>query len=243
MTPDRLRRIALTAGLLYLVTFAASLPQLKLFKDMIDNRDFVSGHGSTTPVLWGCLLELITAAAGIGTAVALYPVTKRVSQTAAIGFVTSRVVEGVLIAVGVMNVLTLVTMRSDFAGASGAQADALAVNGHALVEARQWTFLLGPGLMPVVNALFLGFVMYRSGLVPRIIPAVGLIGAPILLASSTATLFGAWGQTSHFAALCALPIAAWEFSVGVWMAVKGLRPSAVVVTTESPVVEVPALVG
>jgi hypothetical protein len=243
MTTDRMRKISLTAGVLYLVTFAASLPQLKLFKDVIDNRGFIRGHGSTTPVLWGCLLELITAAAGVGTAVALYPVTKRVSQTAAIGFVTSRLAEGILIAVGVMNVLTVVSMRSDFAGATGAQADALTVNGHALIEARQWTFLLGPGLMPAVNALFLGYVMYRSGLVPRIIPTVGLIGAPLLLVSSIATMFGMWDQVSSAAFFFALPVAAWEFSVGVWMTVKGFRPTALVPTTESPAVKEPALVG
>jgi len=113
-----MRKIALASGVLYLVTFAASIPQLKLFADVIDNSDYISTPGSNTPLLWGACLEVITAAAGIGTAVVLYPVTRRVSQTAAIGFVTSRVVEASLIVVGVVSLLSVVTLRDDFAGAT-----------------------------------------------------------------------------------------------------------------------------
>jgi Domain of unknown function (DUF4386) len=228
---DPMRKVSLAGGLLYLLTFAASFPQLALFADVIDNRDFIRGSGSTTPVLWGSWLEVVTAAAGIGTAVALYRVTKRVSQTAAIGFVTSRVVEATLIIVGVMSLLTLVTLRHDFAGATAAQQDALDVTGRALVEMRQWTFLLGPGLIAGVNGLFLGYVMYRGRLVPRIIPTIGLIGAPLIILSSTATVFGLWGQVSTAGALCALPIATWEFSLGMWLTVKGFKPTPYTSTT------------
>ncbi|MGH8861593.1 MAG: DUF4386 domain-containing protein [Jatrophihabitantaceae bacterium] len=228
---DPMRKISLAGGVLYLITFAASLPQLKLFKDVIDNRDYIRTTGSSTSLLWGALLEVITAAAGIGTAVALYPVAKRVSQTAAIGFVTSRVVEATLMVVGVVSLLSVVTLRHDFAGATGAQANALTVTGHALVTMRQWTFLLGPGLIPGVNALFLGYVMYRSRLVPRIIPTVGLIGAPLILMSATATVFGGWAQVSAVGALCALPVAAWEFSLGVWLTFKGFKPTPLAAAT------------
>ncbi len=221
---DRTRKIALAGGILYLVTFAASIPQLKLYKHLVDNPGgFVTGHGSNAAVLWGSLLEIITAAAGIGTAIALYPVTRRVSRSAAIGFITTRVVEGALIVVGVMSVLSVVTLKADFAGAAGAQADSLRVTAEALVDARQWTFLLGPGIVPAFNAMFLGYVMYRSGLVPRLIPTIGLIGAPLLLISATGTIFGGWAQTSGTAFLLALPIAVWEFSLGVYLTFKGFK--------------------
>ncbi len=221
------RKVALAGGLLYLLTFAASIPQLKLFGTVVDDPEgFVTGHGGTAPVLWGSWFEVITALAGIGTAVALYPVTRRVSKAAAIGFVTSRVTEAALILVGVVSMLTVVTMRADLAGATGARADALRVTGHALVQLRQWTFLLGPGVMAGINGLFLGYLMYRSRLVPRIIPTIGLIGAPLILASSTATMFGLWDQVSRPAAVLALPVAAWEFSLGIWLTVKGFRAEA-----------------
>jgi hypothetical protein len=224
---DRMRKIALAGGVLYLITFAASFPQLKLFASVVDDPEgYVTGRGSNAPLLWGSWLEVITAIAGVGTAVALYPVTRRVSRTAAIGFVTSRVVEATLILVGVVSLLAAMTMRGDLAGATGARAEALRVTGHALVEMRQWTFLLGPGLIAGINGLFLGYVMYRSRLVPRIIPVVGLIGAPVILASATGTIFGLWDQVSAVGAALALPIAAWEFSLGVWLTVKGFRPAA-----------------
>jgi hypothetical protein len=224
---DRMRKIALAGGVLYLITFAASLPQLKLFAKIVDDPEgYVIGRGSNTAVLWGSWLEVITAIAGVGTAVALYPVTRRVSKTAAIGFVTSRVVEAALILVGVISLLAVVTLRGDLAGATGARAESLRVTGHALVEMRQWTFLLGPGLMAGINGLFLGYVMYRSRLVPRLIPTIGLIGAPLILASATGTIFGLWDQVSAPAAALALPVAAWEFSLGVWLTVKGFKPAA-----------------
>ncbi|HVX42361.1 MAG TPA: DUF4386 domain-containing protein [Mycobacteriales bacterium] len=223
---SRMRRIALTGGVLYLITFAASIPQLALFHDVINDENYILGTASNTPLLVGCVLEIVTAAAGIGTAIALYPVTRRVSRSAAIGFITSRVVEGTLIVVGVMSLLALVTLQDDLAGASGARADALAVTGQALVALRQWTFLLGPGIIPAVNALFLGYVLYRARLVPRILPAIGFAGVPLLLTSAVVTIFGGWDQVSAAAALLALPIALWEFSLGVWLTVKGFRQPA-----------------
>jgi uncharacterized protein DUF4386 len=120
-----------------------------------------------------------------------------------------------------MSLLSLVTLQGDFAGATGAQAEALGVTGAALVAMRQWTFLLGPGLIAGINALFLGTALYRGRLVPRVIPVIGLVGAPIILVSATATIFGGWDQTSAAGALCALPIAVWELSLGVWLIVKG----------------------
>ncbi|WP_426562010.1 DUF4386 domain-containing protein [Angustibacter sp. McL0619] len=223
-TMDPMRRVSLAAGVLYLITFVASFPQLKLFAHLIDDpTGYISSAGSNTPVLWGSWLEIVTAAAGIGTAVALYPVTRRISRTAAIGFVTSRVVESALILVGVVCVLSVVTLQGHFAGATGAQADAVGVTGEALVAMRQWTFLVGPGVIAGVNGLFLGYAMYKGRLVPRIIPTVGLIGAPLILMSASATIFGLWDQVSGAGALCALPIAAWEFSLGVWLTVKGFR--------------------
>jgi Domain of unknown function (DUF4386) len=223
-----MRKVALAAGVLYLITFAASIPQLKLFANVIDDpTGYITGAGSNTAVQWGSLLEIITAVAGVGTAIVLYPVTRRISRTAAIGFVTSRVVEATMILVGVLSLLSVVTLQHHFAGATGAQAEALGVTGAALVAMRQWTFLLGPGLMAGVNDLLLGYLMYRSRLVPRIIPIIGLVGAPIILLSDAATIFGGWTQVSTIGALCGLPVAAFEFSLGVWLTVKGFRSSAV----------------
>ncbi|HEY6743206.1 MAG TPA: DUF4386 domain-containing protein [Lapillicoccus sp.] len=220
------RKIALAGGIAYLVTFAASIPQLKLFADVIDDpTGYIGNPGSNAALQWGSVLEVMTAASGVATAVLLYPVTRRVSRSAAIGFVTSRVVEAALILVGVVSILSVVTLQQHFAGATGAEAQALGVTGESLVAMRQWTFLLGPGVMAGVNDLLLGYILYRSGLVPRRMAIIGLVGGPLILLSDVATILGVWGQVSTAGFLFGLPVAVFEFSVGVYLTVRGFRPA------------------
>jgi hypothetical protein len=218
---DPVRKATLVAGLFYIGTFVFSIPALGLYDGVVNDPNFVLGAGSDQGVLWGALIEILTALTGIGTAVALYPVIKRHGPGRAVGFIASRTLEAALICAGVLAVLAVYTLRQDFAGASDTAA--LTTTASGLVAVKDWSFLLGPGIMATVNALCFATIMYQSRLVPRWIPTVGLIGAPLLLASSVATLFGAWEQVSAIAMLLTLPIATWEFSVGVYMAVKGFR--------------------
>jgi hypothetical protein len=223
---DPMRRTSLAAGVLYLITFV-SIPTLALYQPVREQADFILGAGSDAGVRWAALTEVVVALACIGTAVVLYPVAKRQSPTAAIGFVSARVLEAGLIIVGVVNVLAVLTLRQDVAGTPGADEGALITTGHTLAAAYDWTFLLSQSLIPAFNALFLGYVMYRSGLVPRILPLMGLVGAPLLLASDVAIFFGLYDRMAPVAVLTALPIAAWELSLGLYLTVKGFRPAAV----------------
>lgn len=218
---DPTRKAALAAGLFYIGTFVFSIPALGLYDGVVNDPNFVLGAGSDQGVRWGGLIEVLTALTGIGTAVALYPVIKRHGPGRAVGFVASRTLEAAMIFTGVLAVLAVYTLRQDFTGATDTAA--LTTTASGLVAVKDWSFLLGPGIMPAINALCFATIMYQSRLVPRWIPTVGLIGAPLLLASSTASLFGAWDQVSSAALLMALPIATWEFSVGVYMTVKGFR--------------------
>jgi hypothetical protein len=233
---DTTRKLALWAGVLYLVTFAASIPTLAMKAPIADHTDFILGHGSTAPVVWAGFLDFICAVAGIGTAVALYPVTRRYSRTSAIGFLSSRTLEGAILVVGAISLLSVVTLRNDVTGGSSS---ALVTTGQSLLAQHDLAFLFGPGFMPAFNALFLATVVYRFGLVPRWIPVLGFIGAPLLFASSLATLLGGHGQISETATVFALPIAAWEFSLGVYMAVKGFKRPTVGV--DAPVNDSPVL--
>jgi Domain of unknown function (DUF4386) len=216
---DKMRRTALTAGVFYLITFV-SIPTLALYGPVRDHRDWVLGSGASTGVLVGGFLEVIVALAGIGTAVTLYPVVKRQNEGVALGFVAARVLEAGMIFTGVVSLLSLVTLQQ--AGAAGANAAALVTTGASHVAVYNWTFLLGQSLMPGINALLLGSLLYRSRLVPRIIPVLGLIGAPLLICTVIATLFGGFKLGSP--ELAALPVAAWELSLGVWLVVKGFKP-------------------
>src|SRR2546430_2030640 len=216
---DSVRKTALVAGALYLLTFV-SIPTLVLYRSVHD-RNYVLGPGPDTAVIVGGALEMIVALACIGTAVALYPVVKRQNEGVALGFVGVRVLEAATIVAGVVSVLSVVTLRQAGAGANAV------VTGQALVAPYDRTFLLGQSLMPAVNALLLGSLLYQSRLVPRILPVLGFIGAPLLVASTTATMFGINHQVSAWSAIAALPIALWEFSLGVWLVVKGFKPSPI----------------
>ncbi|HML50533.1 MAG TPA: DUF4386 domain-containing protein [Propionicimonas sp.] len=204
------RRIALWGGMLYLATFVTSIPALAL------KTSFFAGTGGRSAGAWGVVLELLLAASCVGTAVALYPATRRVSQTLGLGFVLSRTLEAAMIMVGVLAVLATATVRAQ-------GSDSVAE----LVALHDASFLIGPAVMSAVNALLLGSVMYRSRLVPRLIPAFGLVGAPLLLASSVGVLLGVWTQTSTIASIATVPVAMWELSLGLWLVIRGFRAEAV----------------
>jgi hypothetical protein len=227
-----LRKTALVAGIFYLITFI-SIPTLALYGPVKNHRDWILTSGSNTAVLVGAFLEVIVALAGIGTAVTLYPVVKRQNEGVALGFVTSRLLEAAMIFTGVLSLLSLVTLRHDLGGAAGANAAALVTTGASHVAVYNWTMLLGQTLMPCINALLLGTLMYRSRLVPRIIPIIGLIGAPLLIAGVIVTLSAGTGHVSALQAIGTLPVAAWEFSLGVWLVVKGFRPSPITAGMEA----------
>jgi Domain of unknown function (DUF4386) len=219
---DSMRKTALVAGVFYLITFV-SIPTLALYGPVKNHRDWILSSGSHTGVLVGGFLEVIVALAGIGTAVTLYPVVKRQNDGVALGFVAARVLEAAMIFTGVISLLSLVTLRQP--GAAGADAAALVTAGTSHVTVYNWTFLLGQSLMPGINALLLGSVMYRARLVPRVIPVLGLIGAPLLICTVIATVFGGFKLGSP--ELAALPVGAWELSLGVWLVVKGFRPAPI----------------
>jgi Domain of unknown function (DUF4386) len=206
------------SGIFYLLTFAASIPALILLSPVLNDAGFILGAGSASSVVWGCVLDFVNALAGIGTAVAVFPVIRRHHESLALGFVTTRLVEGAVIMIGVVSLLGVVTLRQHPAGADPATLTAV---GQALVAVRDWTFLFGPGFMACCNALMFATLLLRTRLVPRIIPAVGLIGVPLLLIANITVLAGVNEQVSGLSLMLTLPVALWEFAIGVWMITKG----------------------
>jgi hypothetical protein len=193
---------------------------------VVDDPRYILGGGADTSVQWGAFLELILIIANIGTAVVLYPVVKRVNEILALGFVTARVMECVFIAVGILSLLTVVTLRQE--AAAGADAASLVTAGKTLVALHDWTFLLGPGfVVGVGNGLILGYLMYSSRLVPRAMAVLGLIGGPLVMASGIAVILGVIEIGSAWQTLPAAPEFLWELSLAIWLMVKGFNPSAI----------------
>lgn len=211
------------AGVLFLITFATSIPALLLYAPVLHDHGYITGAGSDGRVLLGAFLELLLVVANIGTAVVLFPVLRRQSESRALGYVMARVVESAFIAVGLLSVLAVVTLRQDLAG-GGADASALTTVGRALVAVHDWTFLLGPGfVVGIGNGLLLGSLMYRSGLVPRRMAMLGLVGGPLVCASGVAVLFGAIEPGSAAQGIATVPEILWELSLGVYLTVRGFR--------------------
>jgi hypothetical protein len=220
---DTMRSTALAGGLLYLLTFV-SIPRLALFGPLLTDKKYILSSGTDAGVLLGIVLEMIVATAIVGTGVALYPVLRRQNEGVALGFVAARVIETGIIAVGIFALLAIVTLRQDSTGA--ADAASLVTTGQALVSIQNLTFLIGQGLLPGINGILLGYLFYRSGLVPRILPAMGLIGGPLMISSVLGQLFGINEQVSVWSGIALVPIFLWEFSLGLWLVFKGFRPAA-----------------
>jgi Domain of unknown function (DUF4386) len=212
------RKVSLLAGVLYLLTFV-SMPTLVIYGS-VKSASYILGAGPDTPAIIGGVLEVIVALAGIGTAVVLFPVLKRQNESAALGLVAARVLESGTIFVGVAFLLSIVSLRQ-----AGAGAEALGAS-HALSALYDRIFLLGQSFMPAICDLLLGFLLYKSRLVPRALSMIGIVGGPVLLIGYFAVMFGLVGQHAPLAGLSALLVALFEFSLGVWLIVKGFNATA-----------------
>jgi hypothetical protein len=209
------RRTALIAGVIYLLTFI-SIPTLSLYTP-IHNMNYIISDGPDTQVIIGAILELIVGLAGIATAVVLYPVLKRQSESGALGLIASRVLEAATIFGGVAFLLTIVTLRQ-----RGVSSDAV-ITGQALVIMYDRIFLIGQSLMPAVNDLLLGFIFYQSRLVPRALALIAIVGSLMLISADIAIMFGVLEQRAPSTALAAVPVAVFEFTLGIWLVVKGFK--------------------
>jgi hypothetical protein len=226
---DTTRKTARVVGVLFIITFVTAIPAaLLLYTPVLDDANFIVGAGADAGVALGAFLEVLLIIANVGTAVVLFPVLKRQNEALALGYVTARLVECTFIAIGIVSILSVLTLRADFAGAAGADAASLVIVGQSLVAVHDWTFLLGPGfIVGVGNGLILGYLMYRSGLVPRRMALLGLIAGPVLCAGGIAVLFGVIDPGSPLKALAAAPEFVWELSLGIYLMVKGFKSSGV----------------
>jgi hypothetical protein len=225
MNPQNPQTIARVTGWLFIVTFVASIPAFFiLYAPVLDNPNLITGAGAdpTASVALGALLELIVIIANVGTAVVLFPILKRQSEAGALGYVGARLVECTFIAIGIISLLAFLLMRQE--GTAGSDA----ALGQTLLAIHDRTFLIGPGVFAgIANGLILGYLMYRSGLVPRWMAMLGLIGGPLVAASGIAIMFDVFERGSSPQALATIPEFFWELFLGIYLIVKGFKPSPI----------------
>jgi hypothetical protein len=223
------RKTALAGGLLYLITFIGSIPAAILVGPVIDNPNYVTGTGADQQVALGLVLELVNVFGCIGCAVALFSVVRRVHEGLAIGYVTTRLFEAATITMGVLSLLAVISLRQQ--GAAAGNAETLVPVGNALVAVRDWAMTLGPN-MAAFNALMLGTALYRARLVPRAIPALGIVGAPILISYVIGNILGLTGPGTLFQAIAVFPFFFWELALGLWLTFKGFNESSTLAIEE-----------
>jgi hypothetical protein len=227
------QRRARIFGVLFLVTYVTSIPALLLYEPLLRHPvAYIAGGGSDTRILVGVLLELLLIVANIGTAVVIFPIVKRQSEELALGYVTARIFECVFILVGIVSVVGIVTLQQQAAGGSEGTI------AYTLAALKDWTFLLGPGwVVGLGNGLILGYLMYRSELVPRKATWLGLIGGPLILVSGTAILFSGNDPSSALhglQGLATIPEFLWELFLGVYCTVWGFRPTSPILQAAAP---------
>lgn len=223
---DPVRRYAFITGVLFLITFIASIPAAFIFYEpVLKHSGYILGDGADTRIATGALCELIVVIANIGTATALFPVLRRQNEGLALSYVTARVIESTFIIIGILSLMTLVTLRQE---APNGNPDGLRLAGESLVALHDWTFVLGPGfIVGIGNGLILGYLMYRSELVPRRMAVLGLVGGPLIIISGVAVLFG-WIEAGGVGqAVATIPEFFWELFLGIYLTARGFRRSAV----------------
>ena len=232
-----LQRTGRIFGWLFIGTFVTSIPARLLFihgvgASWADMR-FVAGDTSTASLKLGAVLEFGLIVTQIGTAVVIYPLVRRQSETVSLGYVTARIMESVFAAIGIMSMLTVVSVIDALGGASGPQAAALDTQGNSLVHTYEWAFEWGPGLVAGIgNGLLLGYLMYKSALVPPRMALLGLIGGPVLILSFVLILAGVYKNGEGPSGLQTLPDAAWDLSLCIYCAWKGFRSSSPIAEPE-----------
>jgi len=226
-----LQRTGRIFGWLFIGTFITSIPARLLFIHGVgaswSDMHFVPGDTSTASLKLGAILEFGLIVTQIGTAVVIYPLVRRQSETVSLGYVAARVMESVFAAIGLTSILTVVSVADALRGAGGIGATALGIQGNSLVHTYEWAFQWGPGLVAGIgNGLMLGYLMYRSALVPPRMALLGLVGGPLLILCFVLVLCGVFENGSGPSGLLTLPEAAWELSLGIYCAWKGFRPES-----------------
>lgn len=225
MAATRLR--AFIVGGLFILAAVSSIIGYILYAPLLHDPEYMTkGFANETQVIWGAFLEIVLVFSMVGIAIGMFPVLKKYNESFAMGYVCFRLLESAIVAMGIMSVLTVVTLSRQVVTAPASDLPAYLTVGKSLVAFHSWTFLFGPNVSLGPSTLMMSYLLFKSGLVPRFIASLGMIGGPLILISAIFVMFGLYGQTSATGALFALPVFAYEMSLAVWLMVKGFNAKA-----------------
>ncbi|MGK9251283.1 DUF4386 domain-containing protein [Paenibacillus humicus] len=216
-------------GVLFILAAVTSIiGGLILYKPVLNDPDYlVQGSAHANEVVLGAVMELILVIAAVGTATTMFPFLRKFNETIALWHVCFRFLEAVVITVGVISVLSLLALSQNYVAAGAPDIASYQVSGTLLKAVHDYTFLLGPNLFLGINTMMYSYIFYKSKLVPRFIPLLGMTGSALILLAAFLEIFGVIDQVSAWGAVLALPIFANEMILAVWLITKGFNESAV----------------
>ncbi|AFC30357.1 hypothetical protein PM3016_3528 [Paenibacillus mucilaginosus 3016] len=221
-------KAAKMAGVLFILAAVSAVAGLLLYDPILNSTDpLIQGPAHSNQVILGAVMELILVGSAVGTSITMFPYLRRYNETLALGHVLFRFLEAVVITVGIISVLALLTLGREYAAAAAPDPASFYASAASLKAVHDWTFLLGPNFMLGINTMLYSYIFYKSRLVPRFIPILGMTGSVLVFLCALLVMFGVFSQLSVWGALLALPVAANEMILAVWLIRKGFNLSAV----------------
>ncbi|MCM3600991.1 DUF4386 domain-containing protein [Robertmurraya korlensis] len=211
-------------GVLFILAAVSAVAGVILYDPILNGSDYlINGSKHDNQVILGALMELILVVSAVGTATTMFPILRRYNETIALWHVCFRFLEAIVITVGVISVLSLLTLSREFVEAGAPDVAAFQTSGTVLKAIHEWTFMLGPNFMLGINTMMYSYIFYKTKLVPRFIPIIGMTGAALVFVCALLVMFGVIEQVSVWGGLLALPVAANEMILAVWLIVKGFN--------------------
>lgn len=237
------RQAATFVGVMFIMASVSAMLGLFYFYPPIltDPNYLVNGAAHANQVILGALMELVLVVTAIGTAIGLFPVLRPYGERIALGHLCFRFLEAVVITIGVVAVLSLLTLSQTFVAASAPDASSFHMTGTVLHTVYKWTSMLGPLFFLGINTLLYSSLLYKSKLVPRPLAVWGLTGAILVFGYGLLVMFGVAVQAADQWVFLAMPIGIFEMVFASWLIVKGFNPSAI--AAESAKAEMHALLG
>jgi hypothetical protein len=222
------RKAAKIVGVLFILAAVTAVIGLNLYDPILNGPDYLlKGSEHANQVILGALMELMLVVSAVGTATTMYPLLRKYNETMALWHVCFRFLEAVIITVGVISVLSLLTLSREFVAAGAPDPSSFHSSGIILKAIHDWTFMLGPLFMLGINTVMYSYIFYKTKLVPRFISILGMTGATCVFICSLFVMFGVFPQISFWGAVLAVPVAANEMILAVWLIVKGFNENAI----------------
>ncbi|KAB1157979.1 DUF4386 domain-containing protein [Flavobacterium luteum] len=217
-----IRKNAIIVGTLFILAAITAIIGLVLYQPILNDPNYIiKGSVNNIQVIWGAFFELILAFSVITISFMMYPILKMKNENIAIGYVCFRLLEATIIIIGIISLLSIITLNQDFSKVSNQNVASFLIAGKLLVAVHNWTFLFGPNFALGPSTLLMSYFLYQSKRVPRYISILGLIGGPLIFISAVLVMFGVFLQVSVWGTILAIPVFAYEMTLAIWLITKG----------------------